>query len=140
MKIKKRLNFFVVRTKRRKRGCLDMLILIKHPDSQSVAKVLLYSIQNMLERWGLQGAINGKYDEWIYVAIVVLAAFAMMWVLRVSISLVLHKLPHEKNGTFVRELLDSRFVERALWVLPPVVLLAMLPFAFNSKSPALHHI
>ncbi len=140
MKIKKRLNFFVVRTKRRKRGCLDMLILIKHPDSQSVAKVLLYSIQNMLERWGLQGAINGKYDEWIYVAIVVLAAFAMMWVLRVSISLVLHKLPHEKNGTFVRKLLDSRFVERALWVLPPVVLLAMLPFAFNSKSPALHHI
>lgn len=116
-----------------------MLILLKHHDSQSVAQSLLYNIQKTLERWGVSGASNGKYDEWIYVVIIVFASFAMMWILRLSISLLLHKLPHKERGNFIKELLDNQFFERSLWMLPPVVLLAMLPFAFKPESPTLHH-
>ncbi len=106
--------------------------------SEAIAHSLLREIRIFLSHLGLPEALNGKYDSWIYTAIVAIVAFAVMWILRFFFSRLSSRLHHRPKGTLIREMTDNRLVERFLWAFPPLVILVMLQLAFTRLSPIMH--
>lgn len=106
--------------------------------TETVAHSLLHDIRTLLERMGLAGAGDGRYDVGIYTIVVAIAALALMWILRAVSSRLLARLPHRQGTTLTGEIARTRLVEHALWTLPPLALLVMLETAFRDGSHALH--
>ena len=74
--------------------------------SEAIAHSLLREIRIFLSHLGLPEALNGKYDSWIYTAIVAIVAFAVMWILRFFFSRLSSRLHHRPKGTLIREMTD----------------------------------
>ncbi|MBE6307459.1 MAG: mechanosensitive ion channel [Bacteroidaceae bacterium] len=98
--------------------------------SHIVAHHLLHRIREAMAHVGLQGAIDGRYDRWIYLAVVLLLGFVAMYFLRWLTALVMKRIAAHRGAAFVAELYKSQFIPQLLWLIPPVSVHVMLPFAF----------
>lgn len=102
-----------------------------------MAHDLLLHIREGLVRLGLSNATEGIYDKWIYLVVVVIGAFMVMFLLRYAVMYSLqHFLQHHK-ATFINQLIDSQFIARLLWLIPPLSVHIMLPMAFGT-TPIAH--
>lgn len=106
-----------------------MLLYIDN-NSGSVAHELLQDIRDILALMGLHNASSGIYDKWIYFAVVVIGSFLAMFVLSKLSSFVLQHILQHRKGAFWNNLYQSQFITRLLWLIPPISMHLMLPFAF----------
>ncbi len=113
---------------------LCMSIQQPYSNSDSIAHSLLHNIREALEEWGLSGAIDGRYDKWIYLIVFTIAALITIYILRHITSAILHNISTQLRNTFIREILNTQLIKTLLWLLLPMSLLIMLPFAFR-ESP-----
>lgn len=104
--------------------------------SHRVAAWLVHSIRNLLDHMGLSRHEN--LEEVIYVAAIVLLAMLLGWLVRVVVLGVARRLVSWRRTRWGEQLLEKRVLSRCSHIIPPLVILGLLPFAFNSDSMLLH--
>ena len=100
--------------------------------SNRVAQWLLVHIHHLLDAVGLKK--NQTIEEVIYAAIIVCIALFIGWALRNIVLYGVRKFMLMRHSTVGKELIDHKVLSRCSHIIPPLVLLALLPFAFTSET------
>lgn len=103
--------------------------------SHRVANWLLSTIDGVLDALGLSQMKN--LEEYIYVAAIVALALFLGWLIRRLILLIVRKVVKMRDSVVARELLEQRVLTKCSHVIPPLVILTLLPFAFGTTSSLL---
>lgn len=103
--------------------------------SHQVAAWLITHIKNLLNHLGLEH--DKTLEEVIYVAAIVLFAMLLGWAIRRVILWITRKIVALKRTKFTTELLQQKVLQRCSHIIPPMVILGLLPFAFDSSSTLL---
>ena len=101
--------------------------------SHDIASWLLRHIDGVLDSLGLHH--YQTVEEVIYLVVISLAAFGIAWVIKRLIYVVLRKIVRMRNGVFGRELLEWHTLSKVCQIIPPLILFAMVPFAFEGTHP-----
>lgn len=104
--------------------------------SHQVAAWLLETIRHLLNKLGLEHDQN--IEEAIYVVAIVAVALFLGWAVRRVILWATRRLVAWKQTRIGKVLLDEHILSRCSHVIPPLVILGLLPFAFDSNSVLLH--
>lgn len=104
--------------------------------SHQVALWLLNHVDNILDHLGLEH--EASLEEVVYVAIVVLLALLIGWLIRRLILWAARKLVAWRNSAITAKLLKDRVLAKCSHVIPPLVIIGLIPFAFDSSSTLLH--
>ncbi|MBO4994901.1 MAG: mechanosensitive ion channel [Muribaculaceae bacterium] len=104
--------------------------------SHKVATWLLSTIDGGLDSIGLTH--DKTIEEIIYVCIIVAVAVLIGWVLRRIILFISRKWVSLHDTEMSHELINQRVLTHCSHVIPPLVILGLLPFAFDTKSQLLH--
>jgi len=100
--------------------------------SHTVAQWLLVHIHRLLDIFGLEK--DKMTEEIIYVAIIVGTALLLGWLLGYAIRMLLHKIIDVRSPSLAADLKEKHVLVRCCRIVPPLVILALLPFAFTSKT------
>lgn len=103
--------------------------------SHEIATWLLYWIDKVLNVVGVE---NGSaLEEIVYVAVIVGLALGIGWLLRWLFVLVARHTSLLRKWTIGSELVEQRVVLRCSHIIPPLLFLALIPFAFDSDGRTL---
>lgn len=97
-----------------------------------MAQWLLVHIHRLLDYVGLekdQGA-----EDIIYIAIIVAVALALGWLARKLTLYATKKIMLLRNNDLAQDLMQHHVLMKCSHIIPPLVLLALLPFAFTTDS------
>lgn len=100
--------------------------------SHKVAQWLLVHIHRLLDIIGLEK--DKLTEEIIYVTIIVCSALLLGWLLSNAIRLLLRKIVEVRSPELAAELKEKHVLLRSCRIVPPLVILALLPFAFTGTS------
>ncbi|MDE6459964.1 MAG: hypothetical protein K2K52_03905, partial [Paramuribaculum sp.] len=100
--------------------------------SHQVADWLLTNIKQFLDFIGLEH--DKTIEEIVYVAIIVGGAVLIGWLIRRGILLVARKFVKMRKSPAAELFLKQRVLTKCSHIIPPLVILALLPFAFDSSS------
>lgn len=103
--------------------------------SHRVATWLLGHIQTLLNHLGLGD--NHTLSEIVYVLVVALIALSIGMAVKWIILSVTRQIVAWRNSDIGRQLLKERTFTRCAHIVPPLVFMALIPFAFSSHSTAL---
>ncbi len=109
-----------------------MVLLIP---SHSVAQWLLDRIDQLLEFMGVSK--NSLTEEMLYTLIIVLLAIGVGWIIRQAVIGCAKLILRFKPFDIVKELFAHRVISRCSHVIPPLVFIALIPFAFDSNARTL---
>ncbi len=115
-----------------------MDIPVTPPTSEAghtIASWLLDIIDRGLDYLGLQR--HHQTEEIIYLIVVIACAIAIGWVVQKLVYLGLRKFVKMRKGTIGTELLQWKTLERCCYIIPPLVLMALVPFAFEGRHTTL---
>ena len=104
--------------------------------SHRVATWLLNTIDTFLDSIGLEK--DRTIEEIIYIAAIVGVALLIGWLVRRGILLIARKIVQTRKSEVSREILKQRIPSKCSHIIPPLVILGLLPFAFDHSSPLLH--
>lgn len=104
--------------------------------SHKVAMWLLSTIDRILDAIGLSK--ERTVEEIVYVGLIVGMALFVGWAIRRCILALLRKIARWHNTELTQSLLNGHVLSRCSHVIPPLVIMALLPFAFDTKSTLLH--
>lgn len=111
---------------------------MEHTDlipSHDLALWLLNLIDRCLDGLGLHR--YATVEKVCYIAIVMLMAFAIAWLVKKFVYSILRYCVQKRNSQVGRELLYCHTLSRSCQLIPPLIMLAMMPFAFASPHPVL---
>lgn len=100
--------------------------------SHKVAQWLLVHIHRLLDIVGLEK--DKMTEEIIYVAIIVVTAMLLGWLLSYAIRLLIRKIVDVRSPQLATDLKEKHVLIRCCRIVPPLVILALLPFAFTGDS------
>lgn len=103
--------------------------------SHKVAGWILDQIDHILSAIGL-----GKervVEEIVYVIVIAAIALFIGWAVRRLVLAVARKMVKMRNSQICRELLEQRVLTKCSHIIPPLVLLGLMPVAFESGSKIL---
>lgn len=100
--------------------------------SHTVAQWLLVHIHRLLDFVGLEK--DKTTEEIIYVALIVAVAMAIGWLVSNGVRLLIKKIISVRSPELARDLVQNHVLIRACRIIPPLVILALLPFAFTGHS------
>ena len=98
--------------------------------SHTVAHWLLTTIDNTLDALGM--GRHRTTEEIIYLVAVSIVAFAVAWIIKKIIFVSVRKLVKMRKITIGLELLQWHTLRKVCQIIPPLILLALVPFAFES--------
>ena len=104
--------------------------------THAVASWLLTHIDRLLDWVGLER--DKTIEEIIYVALIVSFALSLGWVFRKVILWFSRKLVIWRKNPFTEELLNEHVLGKCSHIIPPLVIMGFIPFAFESQSMVLH--
>lgn len=104
--------------------------------THQVATWLLKSIDQLLDNLGLSK--NHTIEEIIYVAVIVAVAFFVSWLLGKLILVGTRKLVKWRHTSIGDDLIQQHVISKCSHIIPPLIFLGLLPFAFQSQSLILH--
>lgn len=100
--------------------------------SHTLAQWLLTNIHHLLDIIGLSKDKNT--EEVLYVAIIILCAMGIGWVLSNGIRLIIRKIIMVRRPDLGQALVQRHVLSRCAAIIPPLVVLALIPFAFIGTS------
>ena len=103
--------------------------------SHAIAVWLLGHIDSLLDHLGLSR--QESIEEIVYVLVIVAFSLLIGWLVKRGILLVATKIVAVREGSVGHELLQQHTLTKCSHIIPPLVFLAMLPFAFLSDNPLL---
>lgn len=96
-----------------------------------VCSIVSQRMREALACMGLPHAIDGRYDKWVDLILVVAISTAVMYLLRWIIGKLLSYILAHKRGALVEKLYHSHLVSRALWLLPTLSIHLVLSLSFS---------
>ena len=100
--------------------------------SHTFAQWLLNNIHHFLDIIGLSKDKNT--EEILYVVIIILCAMGIGWLLSTCIRLLIRKIIMVRRPDLGNALVQRHVLSRCASIIPPLVVLALLPFAFIGTS------
>ncbi len=100
--------------------------------THKVAATLLDFIDNILDKIGLER--HRTLEEFIYVSLIAVISLFLGWAIKRGILALVRKMVKLRNGEIGRELLAQHLFQKCSHIIPPLVFLALLPFAFTSNN------
>lgn len=100
--------------------------------SHKVAQWLLVHIHRLLDIVGLEK--DKMTEEIIYVSIIVATAMLLGWLISYAIRLLIRKIVDVRSPQLAAELKEKHVLIRCCRIVPPLVILALLPFAFTGNT------
>lgn len=100
--------------------------------SHAVAVWMMENIDRLLDWIGLEK--DPHTEEFFYVVIVVGLSFFIGWTVRVGILFLARKVVSMSHSRFGQDLLDNHILSTCSHVIPPLVILGLTPYAFESTS------
>lgn len=101
-----------------------------------LATWLMTHITGLLDRMGLSR--EPSLEEVIYVCIIVIFALLLGWLVKLLVLWITRKFVAAHNTETGSELLRQHVFSRCSHAIPPLVILALIPFAFEGQSKLLH--
>ena len=106
--------------------------------SHQLAMWLLTWIDDLLEAMGFsQGSAA---EEVVYTTIIIVVAFFVGWILRWGIVLLARHTRLITRFEVGRQLVEQKVITRSSHIVPPLLFLSLIPFAFESDDVALEAI
>lgn len=102
----------------------------------SLAVWLLDTIDGLLNRLGLEK--HQTVEEIIYVAVIVGAAFLIGWAVRVGVLWLSRLYVKWRKSVMGTQLNKQKVLIKCSNIITPLMLMGLLPFAFEKGSPVLH--
>lgn len=109
-----------------------MIVLSSIIPSHDIAAWILQSISRALGAVGLPE--SPVLEQVVYVVVISALALAVGYLLRKVVLLVSGKVISMRASEFAQELLRQQVIQRCSHIVPPIVILALLPFAFEGDS------
>ena len=100
--------------------------------SHRIAQWLLTNIDKMLWHIGLGG--NRTAQEWVYLIVIAALALLLGLVIRATVLWVTRRVVSMRKGPVAREILRDRLFSKCFHIIPPLVFMALIPFAFSRYS------
>lgn len=100
--------------------------------SHKVAVWLLKNIYDVMDKLGLSH--DREIEEIIYVAVIVAIALLLGWLVKEIILMAVRKVVAVKRPDIAKLLSQYHVLTRMSAVIPPLVILGLLPFAFSKES------
>lgn len=100
--------------------------------SNKVAQWLLVHIHRLLDLIGLEK--DQTIEEIIYVAIIVGLALFLGWGIKIAVLYAMRKFMLLRHSEVGKELISHNVLVHCSHIIPPLVLLALLPFAFTEDN------
>lgn len=98
------------------------------------AQALLLRIKEFLSGIGVAPDKLDKLDEIIFLILIVIIAFIVAGIVHAISSRVTKKILKRKNVNFLNTLAKYNVLRKLTAIIPPLIISALLPFAFDSKS------
>lgn len=105
-----------------------------HPSlipSHTFAEWLLGIIDRALDAVGL--ARYQTTEEIIYLIVISGVAFGIAWLIKRVLYIIIKRIVRMRNGQMGRELLRMHTLSKVCQIIPPLILLGLIPFAFESS-------
>ncbi|MDE5967834.1 MAG: mechanosensitive ion channel family protein [Muribaculaceae bacterium] len=106
--------------------------------THQVAQWILNTITGFLDSLGLKH--DPRIEEIIYIIVIVAVAILIGWLIRLGILFAAKKIVGLRKSEFGKLLLQQHTLTKCSHIIPPLVFLALVPFAFESGSRTLHYI
>lgn len=103
-----------------------------------VATWLSAEIERFLTHFGLKR--GSGLEEVIYTLIILIVAIAIGWMVRRVVIIVMRAIVYRRQTPFVDDLKRQHLIERSSHIIPPLVFLALIPFAFEADPKTLGYI
>ncbi|MDE6190368.1 MAG: mechanosensitive ion channel family protein [Muribaculum sp.] len=103
--------------------------------THKVATWLLSQIDGFLTRLGLERSSSA--EQIIYTALALAMALLVGWIVRKAVVAVVQKLVYSRHTIFVDELQHENIVNKMSHIIPPLVFLGLIPFAFQTDNHTL---
>jgi len=100
--------------------------------SNRVAGWILTHIHRFLDAFGLEK--DRTAEEIIYAAFIVCFAIALGWIVRTAVLLSVRKSVLIRRSVLGKELMEHHVLVHCSHIIPPLTMLALLPFAFTGGS------
>lgn len=98
--------------------------------NHTFAEWLLGIIDKALNAIGLEH--HQTVEEIIYLVVISAAAFGIAWLIQKLLYLIIRKIVKMRHGELGRELLQMHTLSKVCRIIPPLILLGLIPFAFES--------
>lgn len=104
--------------------------------AHKVASWLLSNIDRFLNTIGLRQ--DHKIEEAVYIAVITGVALAVSWLLSKVVLICARQIVKWRHTELGNELINQHVLTKCSHVIPPLVFMALLPFAFPEKSVIQH--
>lgn len=103
--------------------------------SHDVALWLIDVIDDFLEWIGL--GRDAFIEELVYIALIIVASMAVGWLLRVLVLFVVKRVIVLRRFEIGKELVAQKVFTRISYIIPPLIFLAFIPFAFATNDSSI---
>lgn len=97
-----------------------------------IAHWIINIIDSLLKKCGLP--YNDTIEEFIYIIIVIGIAFGLGWIVSKIAILITNKMKWFKSASKSGSVLAEKTLLKVSRIIPPIVFLSLIPFAFSSES------
>lgn len=97
-----------------------------------IAHWIINIIDSLLKKCGLP--YNDTIEEFIYIVIVIGIAFGLGWIVSKIAILITNKMKWFKSASKSGTVLAEKTLLKVSRIIPPIVFLSLIPFAFSSES------
>lgn len=103
-------------------------------DTDKFAGALLGWIKDMLSHLGISNAALDKMDELIYLILIIILAIGIGKLVHIVVLYFMRKLLKYKNIQIISTFIEYNTLKKLAWLIPPLIVGALLPFAFEGNS------
>lgn len=103
-------------------------------DTDKFAGALLGWIKDMLSHLGISNTALDKMDELIYLILIIILAIGIGKLVHIVVLYFMRKLLKYKNIQIISTFIEYNTLKKLAWLIPPLIVGALLPFAFEGNS------
>ncbi len=103
-------------------------------DTDKFAGALLGWIKDMLSHLGISNAALDKMDELIYLVLIIILAIGIGKLVHIVVLYFIRKLLKYKNIQIISTFIEYNTLKKLAWLIPPLIVGALLPFAFEGNA------
>lgn len=102
-------------------------------EKEYIARSLFANIKEALGRVGVPDIIVAQVDTLIYIIIILLVAYVAGRLTHIISSRVIRRVQHHRQFTLLTKLVEFDVLKRLSSIVPPLMVLSLLPVAFDDK-------
>lgn len=107
-------------------------------DTDKFGESLLGWIKDMLSHLGISHEVLNRMDEVIYLVLILIIAIGIGKLVHLIVLYSTRKVLKYKNIKILNSLIEYNALKKLSWIIPPVIVSALLPFAFEDNPRLLN--